>query len=296
MGRVTHADTQRMMTWLLANRKEPYFTVTVQSTSAPFNYSFTPYITAGQSFWVDWGDGNEDTYTTASTAEKSHEYSTPGTKTIRMLGSAGINRVRISPTNAGQAAIVIGSNGNLDKLGTITVTTNMFRVCPNIVMTELTGGITSIDNNAFDGCTNLAFTSIPANVTSIGTYAFSNCTSLALTALPANVTSIGNNAFFNCTSLALTSLPADVTSIGNNAFFNCTSLALTSLPADVTSIGDSAFFGCKGLTNLIFLGTPTSIAANAFNISGANLFVPWSSGAVAGAPWLAASVTYEYTP
>jgi hypothetical protein len=27
-----------------------------------------------------------------------------------------------------------------------------------------------------------------------------------------------------------------------------------------------------------------------------NLYVPWSSGAVAGAPWGAATVTYDYTP
>ena len=273
MGRVTHADTQRMMAWLLANRKEPYFTVTVQSASAPFNYSFTPYITLGQSFWVDWGDGSEETFTTASTAEKSHEYSTPGTKTIRMLGSAGINRVRISPTNAGQAALIIGSNGNLDKLGTITNTADMFRACPNLVMTELTGGITSIDNTMFYGCTNLALTSLPEDVTSIGT-----------------------NAFYGCTNLALASLPEDVTSIGESAFNNCTKLALTSLPEGVTSIGTNTFRNCKGLTNLIFLGTPTSIASNAFTGSGANLYVPWSSGAVAGAPWGAASVTYDYTP
>ena len=47
-----------------------------------------------------------------------------------MLGSAGINRVRISPTNAGQAALIIGSNGNLDKLGTITNTSRMFQRMP----------------------------------------------------------------------------------------------------------------------------------------------------------------------
>ena len=319
MGRVTHADTQRMMTWLLANRKEPYFTVAVQSASAPFNYSFTPYITSGQSFWVDWGDGNEETFTTVGSSEKTHEYASSGTYTVRMLGSVGINRVRISPTNAEQAALVIGSNGNLDRLGTITNTTEMFRACPNLAMTELTGGITSIGAFAFSGCTNLALTSLPANVTSIGNYAFYSCTNLALTSLPANVTSIGTNAFHSCTNLALTSLPEGVTSIGGetfrdctnlaltslpanvtsisyNAFSGCTKLALTSLPANVTSIGNNAFYSCKGLTNLIFLGTPTSVASSAFVASGVNLYVPWSSGAVADAPWGAASVTYEYTP
>jgi len=294
--RVTHKDTQMMTAWLLANRKEPYFTVTVQSASAPFNYSFTPYITTGQSFWVDWGDGNEETYTTASSTEKSYTYNAPGTYTIRMLGSAGINRVRIAPVNAGQAALVVNSNGNLDKLGTITDTTEMFRDCPNLVMTELTGGITSIGNAAFYGCTNLALTSLPANVTSIGGNAFQGCTNLALTSLPAKVTSIGSYAFYDCTKLALTSLPEGVTSIGIHAFNACTNLALTSLPANVTSIGDYTFYGCKGLTNLTFLGTPTSIGTNAFSASGVSLYVPWSSGAVANAPWGATSVTYDYTP
>ena len=83
-----NADTC-MMTWLLANRKEPYFTVTVQSASAPFNYSFTPYITSGQSFWVDWGDGSEETFTTASTAEKSHEYSSSGPIPVACLVARG---------------------------------------------------------------------------------------------------------------------------------------------------------------------------------------------------------------
>ena len=273
MGRVTHYDTVQMMTWLLANREAPYFTVEVTSASAPFTYSFTPYITSGQSFWVDWGDGSEETFTTIGSSEKTHEYSSSGTYTVRMLGSVGINRVRISPTDGGQRALVIDSNGNLDRLGTITVTDGMFVACQNLAMTELAGGITSIGTNAFSGCTNLALTSLPANVTSIGT-----------------------NAFHSCTKLALTSLPANVTGIGLNAFYGCTNLALTSLPANVTSISDYAFRSCIGLTNLIFLGTPTSIASNAFSAADVNLYVPWSSGAVADAPWGAASVTYDYTP
>ena len=320
MIRIPHYETVQMLTWLLTsrNRRKPYFTVTVQSASASFNYSFTPYITAGQSFWVDWGDGSRETYTTAGSSEKTHKYSTSGTYTVRMRGSAGINRVRISPTYEDQAALVIDSNGNLDMLGTITDTTDMFRACPNLVMTELTGGITSIDNSAFVNCPNLALTSLPEGITSIGSYAFFGCTSLALTSLPEGVTSISDHAFThtnlaltslpagvtsistgtfaNCTKLALTSLPEGVTSISDHAFNGCTNLALTSLPEDVTSIGERAFFACKGLTNLIFLGTPTSISIPAFYDSGVHLYVPWSSGAVADAPWGAASVTYDYTP
>ena len=114
-------------------------------------------------------------------------------------------------------------------------------------------------------------------------------------ALPAGVTSLGNNAFNDCTTLALTSLPEGVTTIGNRAFYGCTSLALTSLPAGVTSIGGDAFNGCSSLADIVFLGTPNSIGFGAFKNTSVNLFVPWSEGDVAGAPWgTNGTITYNY--
>ena len=82
-------------------------------------------------------------------------------------------------------------------------------------------------------------------------------------------------------------------------FFNCTNLALTSIPAGVTDISYSAFGYCTGLTELTFMGTPTSIAPDAFdgceNLTTIN--VPWAEGAVANAPWGAtnATINYNYT-
>lgn len=131
-------------------------------------------------------------------------------------------------------------------------------------------------------------------------YTFSGCTNLALTSLPSGVTIINGAAFQNCTSLALTFLPSGITIINTFAFQACSNLALTSLSSGITSIGTYAFYGCTSLATLTFQGTPTSISTTSFyvcpNLTIIN--VPWSSGAVANAPWGAtnATINYNYTP
>lgn len=112
-------------------------------------------------------------------------------------------------------------------------------------------------------------------------------------------TKVRDYAFYYCTSLAHVSLPEGLMSIGTAAFYNCTSLALTSLPESLTHIEQYAFRNCTSLTSITFKGTPTTIGSAAFN-GCANLTdikVPWSEGAVSGAPWGAtkATITYNYT-
>ena len=71
---------------------------------------------------------------------------------------------------------------------------------------------------------------------------------------------------------------------------------ITSLPNGITSIGAYAFSYCTGLTSITFKGTPTTVASNAFT-SCTNLkdiYVPWSEGAVANAPWGATKATIHY--
>lgn len=164
--------------------------------------------------------------------------------------------------------------------------------------------VTYIHDGEFRGCTNLTSINMPS-VTKIGYQqsgegAFAGCTSLALISLPSGLTSINGRAFQNCTSLALTSLPSGLTYIGDQAFQNCTSLSLTSLPSTVKTISSNAFSSCTGLTTITFEGTPTTIVNTAFqgctNLTTIN--VPWSEGAVSGAPWGAtnATIVYNYTP
>ena len=84
--------------------------------------------------------------------------------------------------------------------------------------------------------------------------------------------------------------------IGNFAFFNCSNLALTSLPSGLTGIDNNAFAYCGSLTNITFQGTPTSIQSTIFyNCTNLTIInVPWSSGAVANAPWGATNATINY--
>ena len=130
----------------------------------------------------------------------------------------------------------------------------------------------------------------------IPAFMFYECKDLINVYFSNNITFIGQWAFYNCTNLALTSLPNGVTSIGSLAFYNCTNLALTSLPNGVTSIGEYAFYQCINLTSLTFMGKPNSIAINAFigctNLT--NIYVPWSEGEVANAPWGANNATIHY--
>ena len=101
--------------------------------------------------------------------------------------------------------------------------------------------------------------------------------------------------FNNCNYLLNIIMP-NVKRIEWMAFNNCTNLAITSLPSGITTIVSSAFYGCTNLTSLTFNGTPTRIDRNAFygctNLT--DIYVPWSEGAVANAPWGATNATIHY--
>ena len=161
---------------------------------------------------------------------------------------------------------------------------------------SLPAGLTKIRAYAFYVCSNLALTSLPSEITSVGAYAFYHCSSLALTSLPSGVTSIEAYTFDSCTNLKLTAIPDNIDFIGWRAFYDCTKLALTSLPAAITKIDGLAFGGCAGLTSLTFKGTPDAISSSAFNFCTnlTDIYVPWSEGAVANAPWGATNATIHY--
>ena len=201
-------------------------------------------------------------------------------------------------TSIGGSAFRYCANLALTSLpeGITSIGSYAFSSCYALALTSLPEGITSIGSYAFQSCYALALTSLPEGITSIGDSAFEFCFSLALTSLPEGITSIGNSAFSSCYALALTSLPSGLTSIGSSAFSSCYALALTSLPEGVTSIGDYAFRYCTGLTSLTFKGTPTTISSSAFpsctNLK--DIYVPWSEGAVANAPWGATNATIHY--
>ena len=197
---------------------------------------------------------------------------------------AVIERTAVSPTLPGDLT---------------TIGYSAFSGCPNLALTSLPSGVTSISDYAFNNCPNLALTSLPSGVTSISDYAFNNCPNLALTSLPSGMTNIGSYAFQSCPKLALTSLPSGITRIGYYAFNGCRNLAITRLPPGITNIGFGVFANCTGLTSITFEGNPKTIHSSAFNGCSnlTTIYVPWSQGQVANAPWGAskATIIYDYT-
>ena len=181
----------------------------------------------------------------------------------------------------------------------IAIGDNGFYRCPRLSLTSLPSGITSIGDFAFLNCYQLSLTALPSGITSIGQYAFNNCPRLALTTLPSGITSLPTAAFQYCPKLALTALPSGLTSIGAYAFKQGTGLASITLPPALTSIGDFAFANCTGLETVRFTSTVSSIPNGVFSgcTKLSTIYVPWSQGQVANAPWGAskATIIYDYT-
>lgn len=107
-------------------------------------------------------------------------------------------------------------------------------------------------------------------------YAFAYLSELTSVDMPDNVIAIGDNGFYRCPKLQLTSLPSGITSIGDFAFSNCTGLETVRFTSTVSSIPNGVFSGCPRLSTI---------------------YVPWSQGQVANAPWGAsnATIVYDYT-
>ena len=223
----------------------------------------------------------------------------------------------LSSVSGMEGVLSIGGNAfrnckllNLEKLPekVTEIGEGAFYNCDALALTKLPNGITSISKDAFSYCASLALTELPEGITDIGDSAFAHCDSLALTELPDSVTDIDNYAFLGCPLLALTKLPEGITDISLYAFRNCRSICFTSFPKSLNYIGSYAFVGCSGLSEITFLGTPRSISFDAFGAKGTVVGVPdstvkvvnvpWSKGAVYGAPWGCknAVINYDYVP
>lgn len=140
---------------------------------------------------------------------------------------------------------------------------------------------------------------IPAGTKNIGLYSFAACRKLASVSIPEGVTTINGYAFFECVSLTSIDFPDSLKTIGTQSFRGATGLTDLTIPANVESIQGSVFQNCTNLKTVRFLGTPLSILSTAFYVDTniTDIYVPWSEGAVANAPWGAtnATVHYNYT-
>lgn len=137
---------------------------------------------------------------------------------------------------------------------------------------------------------------LPSCVSTIGYGSFYLCSILSSVAMPDSVKIIDGNAFNGCSSLLMDRLPSSLETIGASAFRSCPLISISDIPQGVLSIGASAFRSDTSITSMAFAGMPTSISESAFmacpNLT--DIYVPWSEGDVADAPWSATNATIHY--
>lgn len=172
-----------------------------------------------------------------------------------------------------------------------------FDSCEQLVNVSLHNGITEIDRYAFNWNTELVSCPLPETLEKIGSYAFRNCGKLNLSVLPESLTTLGEYCFNACVSITISSVPHGVTSIPRECFSGCDCITNFTIHDAVQTIDNGAFRYCKNLATVTFEGTPTGIInpgtfTNCTNLT--DIYVPWSEGAVAYAPWDATNATIHY--
>ena len=169
---------------------------------------------------IDWGDGNVETFDTASAVVNTHTY------------TDGIEYHLISLSNY------------------TAFSNSAFFNCSGLTSVTIGNSVTSIGINAFSGCSSLTSVTIPDNVTSIGSDAFLGCSGLTSITIPDSVTTIGGSAFYGCSRLTSITIPDSVTSIGIVTFKGCSDLTSVTIGNGVTSINNQAFYGCSKLKTI----------------------------------------------
>ena len=159
--------------------------------------------------------------------------------------------------------------------------------------------ITSISYKGLANCSSLEHTHLPPNLTFIGGEGFAT-SRVPITELPSALITIGISAFYRVSGMNIKKLNEGLETISNGAFYTLSNVGVSfsEVPASVKTIGTQAFYGaCQGIVgSLKFRGTPTTIAANAFE-KGTNVtdvYVPWAEGELDGAPWGMTNATIHY--
>jgi hypothetical protein len=260
------------------------FSVTTTALTAGQTVSFK--LSAIGTFYVNWGDGYEQTITRTGTSEQTytHTYGNAGTYTIDFGGVAtGYNTnsstpaISFSTDTKTRIASVSGSLGAMFPYlgsggGQYPVFYGTFRECANLttipstLFSGFTTGVTNMFNGTFNGCTSLS--AIPSGL-------FSGFTTGA--------TSMFHNTFNGCTSLStiptglFSGFTTGATSMFLQTFQGCTSLATipTGLFSGITTGAQEmfrgTFQGCTSLATIptgLFSGITTgaqSMFANTFN-------------------------------
>ncbi len=159
---------------------------------------------------------------------------------------------------------------------------------------DIASNIATIGARAFQQCQSLENVIIRYGCRILGDYAFDNSRLIKKIRLPSTVVSIGIAAF-QYTNITEIIIPSSVVSIGWAAFKFCANLKTAKIESNA-QINQQMFKDCISLETVTFTATSSKIDASTFEgcTSLKDIFVPWSEGAVANAPWGAPNATIHY--
>ena len=193
---------------------------------------------------------------------------------------------------------VITENGTYDVVGDKSVTVD---VPQKITYDEIASGtkpsgditltVEEVVAEAFRTCPNITGIYAP-NCKYVRNQGFMGCSGLTSLYMP-NVEVIGATGFSN-SKLQTLVLPS-IKELGNDTFAWSPTLKSVILGKNLERVGDSLLRNTSSGWVCKFLGTPKSIGTRMFyNVSGGDIYVPWSEGEVSGAPWGATGATIHY--
>lgn len=181
----------------------------------------------------------------------------------------------------------------------LDVQTNAFNGCN--YLEDVVGIINPSGNACFNDCYKLKISQISSpskgGFTNVGDSAFNNCRALENLDIY-GYCMFGKLGFKNCSNLEKVVFHGNVNfstnSYLNRQFLGCDKLKTIRFKGSVVN-GKFANPGGSSLQNVYFEQTPSSLDSDL--LSGSNTFdiwVPWSEGAVSGAPWGATNATIHY--
>ncbi len=243
--------------------------------------------------FADYGIAYNDDGTIATTY---------GYKAIGCCGNTSLTTVNFSPRTTEIGNWAFAETSNLKNIvipeGVKTIGYKAFSGT-GIVSVTLPESLIEIGNYAFsDSSSYFTTINMPNNITRIGSYAFDGCHKLKITSLPENLIELGADAFMNCQAITISSVPKSLKRLGSSVFFGCYGITNFTFHEDIEEVGYTCFDACKNLTTVTFKGKPNKIYKNSFDRCErlTRIYVPWSEGEVADAPWGAtgATITYNY--
>ena len=151
------------------------------------------------------------------------------------------------------------------KDGTVSITSEAFKDCSNLISVTLPSSIREIPSQAFYGCSGLTSITIPDGITFIDGWAFKNCSKLASINIPYSVKRMGQDVF---TGTAWFDNQPDGVVYINDMLYKYKG----EMPANTTInvlegtryISPTAFSGCSGLTSIILPNSVNELGYSVF--------------------------------